>query len=82
MTDKAKIRSWLEKGKAQNATHVVILVDKWEWIDFYLICTTGRPQEAALGIIRKDPRSFALMECYDLSKDWDAQLDAHRVFNW
>ena len=31
---KKEIRQWLEHGKAQNATHMIVVCDTYDWEDY------------------------------------------------
>lgn len=79
VTTKADIRRWLEQGKGQGATHMVVLCDTYDWSDYPVYVTSeteARATIAAPGEMQK------VMEVYRLDMDWDAQLNERRAFNY
>ncbi len=81
MTTQAQIRSWLERGKGQGATHMFVVCDTFDWDDYPVyknMSTDDAVVEAGLY-----PRNMQkLMEVYRIDEDWDDQLAQHRAFNF
>lgn len=79
------IRLWLETGKANNATHVLVICDQMDWEDYPVYVMPGEdPQE----IIRRDytgsTNALKLMECYSLTGRYsiESQMLEPRAFHY
>ena len=80
MTTQEDIRRWLESGRAQHAKYMLVVCDTMDWEDYpvYVMPTED---------INKKAKDFdrvnmqTVMECYDLSMDWQKQLDQKRSWN-
>lgn len=79
-TTKDDIRGWIERGKEQGASHVIVMCDTWDYTDYPAFAMPGDdPRDVA----KKAGGELARpLECYDLSMDIEAQLDARRAQNW
>lgn len=73
MTSTDEIRSWLNEGKDQGATHVLVVCDEFDHSDYPVFVLSG-----------EDPREIAkehsgemsrVMECYALHFDFEKQLN-------
>ena len=75
------IRRWLGEAKNKGATHMIIVCDTFNYIDYPVYVM---PEEDALQIATKHdgPNMTMLMEVYNLSIDFDTQLGKPRVFNY
>lgn len=82
MTSTDTIRSWLEEGRAQHATHVVIACDTFNWEDYPIYVKKG--DDIRKIVTEHDgPNMQKVMEVYNLSKDIEKQLGSkNRVFNY
>jgi hypothetical protein len=78
-TTKTEIREWLERGKTQKATHLVVRVDTFDYEDYPVFCFSKEEARMKASDTSNMQRT---MEVYDLNKDWDAQLAQHRVWNF
>lgn len=67
---------WLSEGKRQGATHMIVACDVFAWEDFPVYVLPGESTR------EKAREHTKIMEVYSLSKDWDEQLQQHRVWNW
>lgn len=76
---KTEIREWLERGKTKKATHVVVKSDDFSHEYYPLFCYSKEQAEAQA---RTNDNMQRTVEVYDLSKDWDEQLAAGRVWNF
>lgn len=75
---KEQIREWVEKGVATNATHVIIVYDRWDYEDYPVY--VDKHQSVNAEIDARDGRNMLkVMEVYDLSMDIDSQLNEHRA---
>lgn len=81
MTTKSEIRDWLERGREQGATHMLVVCDTFDWGD-YPVYKTGTPEQVK-DAAEKYPKDMQkLMEVYRLDADFDTQLGQHRCFNY
>lgn len=73
---RSDIERWLDNSKPKH-THMLVVCDTFDYGD-YPVYTCDVHES-----IRKyqDASMQTIMEVYDLSKDFDEQLDAHRVWN-
>lgn len=77
---KDQIRQYLEHGKVQNATHVIIVCDTFDWEDYPIFVL---PHEDARTIAKEYGTNMQkVMEVYSLSHDWNAQLNESRAFHF
>ncbi len=80
MTTKSEIRDWLTKAKSEGATHLLVVCDTFDWGDYPVEVMPGQD----INVIAKNydrVNMQKIMECYDLSKDIEAQLDEPRARN-
>jgi len=80
-TTRETIRTWLERAKAQGATHMIVAVDGWDYEDYPVEVMPGQD-------VRKVYDEYngknmqRVMEVYNLSMDIDRQLLEHRAHNF
>lgn len=75
------IRTWLEEGKEDGATHVAVFSDDFSH-EYYPVSYTSKAA-AQEGVASKDGKNMQrVIEVYNLSQDWDKQLRQHRCFNY
>ena len=80
-TTKRDIREWLKKGKDEGATHVIVMCDTFEYEDYPVMVMPG--QDIRKEANDRDGKNMAkLMEVYNLSIDWEEQLEEHRARNY
>lgn len=80
MTAKSEIREWLTKAKNEGATHLLVVCDTFDWEDYPVeIMPTEKVREIAKEYDHVNMQK--IMECYDLSKDIEAQLAEPRARN-
>lgn len=76
-TSKAEIRSWLQRGVQEGATHCIVVCDTYDHEDY--------PHYVSVG---EDPRDYKpgemqrIMEVYALHLDIESQLAEHRAFHY
>jgi len=76
---RSDIRSWLERAQEEGATHVVIRSDDFSHEYYPVTCfseASAREQAARTGNMQRT------IEVYNLSEDWDEQLDTPRCMNF
>lgn len=81
MTSKSDIQGWFERGVTKGATHMIVVCDTFDHSDYPVFIA---PEEDVRERAKEyDGRNMQrIMEVYDLSRDMDEQLNAHRVFNY
>ena len=80
-TTKYDIKRWLERGKARGASHLVIVVDTFDYEDYPVYVMPGENVRATREKF-DGPNMQKVMEIYDISMDWDVQLNEGRAFNY
>ncbi len=80
MTTQAEIRSWLERAKQENATHMIVVCDTFSYEDYPVFVSEAedvRKVEAEhTGNMQK------VMEVYSLNRDIEEQLNEFRAFHY
>lgn len=79
-TTQADIRCWLEEGKKQKATHVIVVCDTFDWDDYPVYVTAGQD-------VHKVHAEYSgknmqrVMEVYSLTgkHDIESQIAEHRA---
>lgn len=79
-TSQSQIREWLKEGKAQNATHVIIVCDTYDYEDYPVF--VQRDQDPRREVKLRSGNMQKVMEVYSLGLDIETQLASHRVFNY
>ena len=78
---KLEIIMWLEKARAQGATHLIIACDRYNY-DNYPIYVTAKEdvRKEIRRIIRQNMQSID--EVYDMSMSLEEQLNEHRAVHF
>lgn len=81
MTTKEDIRGWLEEGQEKGSTHVIVVVDTFDWGDYPVHVS---PNEKVREVAAKydGANMQKIVEVYDLSMDLEEQLDEFRARNY
>jgi hypothetical protein len=80
-TTQDDIRGWLERGKQEGATHVLVVCDSFSYEDYPVMIMPGtRPRDKAATYTRENMQT--VMECYSLALPIEDQLAEHRAFHW
>lgn len=78
---KEKIKQWLSFAKKHGATHLLVVCDTWDYEDYPVEVKKGedvrRIYEAHNG-----PNMQTVMEVYNLSLDFETQLNQDRSMNF
>lgn len=80
-TTQEDIRRWLERGKDQGATHLIVVCDTFDHDDYPVFVMPNenvRDKEAEYN----GKNMQRIMEVYSLKMDWDKQLNQTRAFNY
>lgn len=80
MTTREEIGAWFDRGVAQNATHMLVVCDTFDYDD-YPAYATGDDNAVERYAYYSNASMQKVMEVYDLRMDKDTQLTSHRVFN-
>ena len=80
-TSREDIKRWLERGKDEGATHVIIVCDTFDYEDYPVMV---KANEDVLEIAEEyDKKNMQkIMEVYNLKRDWEKQLNSKYVFNY
>ncbi|KKS16142.1 MAG: hypothetical protein UU71_C0007G0022 [Parcubacteria group bacterium GW2011_GWB1_41_6] len=80
-TTRHDIAVWLQRGKDQNATHMIVVCDTFNWEDYPVYVLPGEdPREKETRYDGKDMQK--IMEVYSFSLDLDMQLNEHRASHY
>ncbi len=75
------IREWMRRGKKENATHLIVVCDTYDYDDYPVFVKSGEdPKSIESQISGKNMQR--VMEVYNLNMDIDSQLNSHRSFNY
>ena len=78
MTTKSLIKEWLERGKSEGATHVIVMCDTFDYDDYPVMVMPD--QDAREEVEKRDGKNMAkLMEVYNLSMDWTEQIQSDNL---
>ncbi len=77
---KEQIREWVERGVKTNATHVIIVYDRWDYEDYPVYVDQG--QSVHDEVARRDGKEMLkVMEVYNLSMDIESQMNEYRAWH-
>ena len=80
MLTKDEIKGWLERGAKDGATHCLVVVDTFDY-DHYPVYV-AKWESASSKVSEYNRKSMQrVMEVYNLSMDFDKQLNEHRAHN-
>ena len=80
-TTQDDIREWLKRGKKENATHLIVVCDSWDYEDFPVFVHSNEDVKKVESE-HNGKNMERVMEVYNLSMDWDDQLNQRRSFNY
>ena len=75
------IERWFNEGVTQNATHMVIVCDTYDWEDYPFYVKEGQNVKEVVDDFAKKGMN-KIMEVYSLKKDKNSQLNEHRAFHF
>jgi hypothetical protein len=79
MTGKDTIRSWLLEGKNAGASYVIVACDTFDYEDYPVF--VGPNDSFGAAISRASTNMQRPMEVYDLSLDFESQLNEYRAWH-
>ena len=79
-TTKEDLKRWLSRGKERGATHMIVVCDTFDYEDYPVYV---KPDENVHEVeARYNLKNMQMvMEVYNLTMDFDKQLNEHRSFN-
>jgi len=77
-TSKDDIRFWLEMGKSQGATHVIIVCDTYDYEDFSVLVMPDEDVREKELEYSNSEKMQKVMEVYNLSMDFEEQINGDR----
>ena len=81
MTTREEIRNWLERGKKEKATHMLVVCDTFDYDD-YPVYVSKREDVRKVYMERDGKNMQRVMEVYSYNKNLEKQLNESRVFNF
>ena len=76
-TTKDDIRAWFQSGLRQEATHLIVVCDTFEWYDYPVYVLPG--QDIKEKESEYDGKNMQkVMEVYNLSMDMEEQINGDR----
>lgn len=79
-TSRSEIMAWLNRGKAQDASHVVVVCDTFDYDDFPVFCSS-RDEAVKINDEYEKKEGYRVMEVYDLSLSIPDQMAERRAFH-
>jgi hypothetical protein len=80
-TEQSDIQRWLERGKENGSTHLIVVCDTFDHEDFPVFVEPGQDVYK----VEKEHNGINMervMEVYNISMDWESQLNQYRSFNY
>jgi hypothetical protein len=74
------IRKWLIQAKQDNATHLIVVCDTYDWSDYPIGVKPDQKVEEVLALIQNKEMQ-KVMEVYDLSLNIESQLNEERSWH-
>lgn len=74
------IRQWFERGKKENATHMIIVCDTFDYEDYPVYVSKEEDVREKLKEFSYNNNMQRVMEVYSYAKTWKEQ-SIGRVFN-
>lgn len=80
-TTRDEIREWLERGKAQGATHMIVACDTFNHEDYPVYVMPGDDVRKMRDEHSDPDKMSRVMEIYSYALDLEQQLAVHRAYN-
>jgi hypothetical protein len=91
-TDRRQIARWFQEGVHQKATHLIVVCDTFDWVDYPVFVKQGEdPHKKALefGSVNEqglptlpNDNMQQVMEVYSLKQDMASQIAETRAFHF
>lgn len=83
MTTTDDIKKWVDRGKSQSATHMLVVCDMFDYSDYPVFAESKEDVEMKYEQYNDREGMSKVMEVYNLSMDTDNQIyNEHRSFNF
>jgi hypothetical protein len=79
MTTSEEIRKWFDVAASEGATHLLTIVDEFDWEDYPVFVMPGENVDRTIKLYDQ-VNMQRIMEVYRISLGWDAQSKG-RVWN-
>jgi hypothetical protein len=76
---KQEIKNWVEQGKEEECTHVIIAVDTWDHTDYPIFIKKGANVQDKIKYY--ETSQDRIMEIYNMNMDLETQLNQNRCYN-
>ena len=80
VTTREMIQEWWTRGKAQNATHMIIVCDTFDHEDYPVFVMPGEDVHQKVAEYN-GPNMQRVMEVYNFAMKFEKQLAEYRAFN-
>ena len=77
---KREIHEWVERGARTGATHVIIVCDTWDYMNYPVYVEPNESVEEKLSYYQRADMQ-RVVEVYNLSMDIQAQLKEYRAWH-
>lgn len=81
-TTQQDIKAWFEAGVKKNATHMLVVCDSFDHIDYPVYVMFGDSVNKKEKEYTNEKKMSKVMEIYNLKKDMYPQLDQTRCFEY
>ena len=78
---KDDIRRWFKEGQKEKATHMIVVVDTFDYGDFPVYVKPGQDVREVEKAHNDLDKMLKVMEVYNLTLDMEAQMAEHRSFH-
>lgn len=72
------LKRWFESGKKEDATHMVVVCDTFDWEDYPVYVKKGDRVQKVIAD-HSGPNMTKVMEVYSYKKDFDKQTRSGRL---
>jgi hypothetical protein len=81
VTTREEIKSWLEHGRGEDITHMIVVCDTFDWDD-YPVYVTGKENVREVYSKYNGPNMQKVMEVYSFNHDLEKQLKEVRAYHF
>ena len=79
-TSQSDIREWLERGKSEGTTHMIVACDTFDYSDYPVYVKSGQDARKYVDNLRSQQMT-SVMEVYSYAMDLEKQISEHRAWN-
>ena len=81
-TSREDIRRWLERGKEEGVTHVIVVCDTFDYEDYPVMVQPDEDVRKKKKEYDDDSKMSKVIEVYDLNMCWEEQLQGGKAMNY